>query len=73
MSGYASLMAEHVLLQQLHIAVRREMSELRRDAERYRWLRDDASPGGWQRREGKTAEQIDALIDAAMNPRTPEG
>jgi hypothetical protein len=44
-----------------------ENERLRKDAERYRFLRDDKSPLGWQSFNGTTAEKIDALLDAAID------
>jgi hypothetical protein len=44
-----------------------EVERLRKDAERYRFLRDDKSPLGWQSFNGTTAEKIDALLDAAID------
>jgi hypothetical protein len=85
MTSYAMLMSEHVMLQQLHVQLRREMSELRRDAERYRWLAancygspPDADPGiPYLVHETETLEdwrrRLDAAVDDAINPRTPEG
>jgi hypothetical protein len=63
-------------------ALRAEMDALRRDAERYRWLRDNG--GDWAicqwldddregigyYREGRAAHVVDAAIDAAMKEPT---
>ena len=44
----------------------KKCAELRKDAERYRYLRNDSSMFGWQRMNKMSADQIDASIDAAM-------
>ncbi len=46
----------------------RELAQLRRDAERYRWLRDigDATWRPFGVRDGCSAAQADAAIDAAI-------
>ncbi len=60
----------------LLLAQAAELESLRRDAERYRWLRDDFSPMGlnidgnhaWAYRRNATLKgpNLDAAIDAAM-------
>lgn len=49
-------------------ALKAERDALRKDAERYRWLRDvgDATWRPFGIREGYSAEQADAAIDAAL-------
>lgn len=57
----------------------RELQELRRDAERYRWMRDcengsgpsggipyDDTYGGWERVDWLYEDQLDDAIDADM-------
>ena len=54
--------------------LRKELNALRRDALRYRWLRDvgDSTFRPMSTRPGvRSAEQIDAAIDAAMKEQTP--
>jgi hypothetical protein len=45
--------------------LKKQNDELWADANRYRLLRNDTSPYGWQARNKLTAEQIDTLLDAA--------
>lgn len=49
-------------------ALKAERDALRKDAERYRWLRDvgDATWRPFDIREGYSAEQADAAIDAVL-------
>lgn len=52
-----------------------EIEQLRKDAERYRWLRDDATPyeilvvGNYMESQIRTfyGEDLDAAVDAAIN------
>lgn len=61
-------------------ALRSAIQEVVRDAERYRWLRDDGDSdwaicqwhGGDYYCEGRAAAVVDAAIDAAMQPEPPE-
>jgi hypothetical protein len=48
-------------------ALEQEVAELRKDAERYRWLRDVASGGDWEH-IGQTTDptNTDARIDECM-------
>ena len=41
-------------------------------AARYRFLRDDTSPYGWQKANGKTADELDSVIDAAIAAKKGE-
>ena len=44
-----------------------ELAALRKDAERYRWLRDAATGGDWETiGQGTDPGSTDAAIDAAM-------
>jgi hypothetical protein len=51
----------------------RELAEARRDAERYRWLRDKATTGDWQEIGGVTAETMEQAVDAAIDAAMQEG
>lgn len=47
-------------------AAEKEAEGLRKDAERYRWLRDKAQPADWEFIGGQTPDAGEAEIDAAM-------
>lgn len=46
--------------------LRAEVAALRKDAERYRWLRDIATDSDWEFISDQVADNTDAAIDVAM-------
>jgi hypothetical protein len=58
-------MQRHELLD-LALALERELAEAKKDAERYRWLRDEAQNTMKQQRAWLASNELDDNIDAAM-------
>ena len=53
--------------------LRAELAEARRDAERYRWLRNVASGSDWLQMAEMTPEATESWIDAALSPTQAAG
>lgn len=74
---YEAENAHIVALTEERDSLRAELAEAKHDAERYRWLRDDAAWHQWDELSARGTAKLDAAIDAAMSGQdsktTPNG
>jgi hypothetical protein len=60
-------MAEVIELREERDRLKAENEELRKDAERYRWLRDRADTADWECLSHQLTREIDRRIDSAIS------